>query len=110
MAPPNKRRGIPPPLVEEAHPLEDIFAKAIEQAENVPVKETFMERPWLGVAKIHGAGYLTGWAQACLEKAVLFHSPYSAGYAHELREALIRIGQALLYVDEVLKKEGEDGD
>lgn len=82
------------------HPLQDVFAAAIEQAtrgkgvrhggEATP----FLEQPWAHYAKMHGRGFLTGQAAKKLEEAA--STRQGDAFITEALGALVYIGMAIL--------------
>lgn len=82
------------------HPLQDVFALAIEQAtrgkgvrhggEATP----FLEQPWVHYGKMHGRGFLTGQAAKKLEEAA--STRQGDAFITEALGALVYIGMAIL--------------
>ena len=82
------------------HPLESVFAAAIEQAVNGKgIRHgggltPFMEQPWAHYYKMHGRGFLTGQAAKKLEEAAsLRHGPE---FESEAVGAIVYIAMAIL--------------
>lgn len=95
-------------MIEGKHPLERIFALALEQATQGKGEERhgnggdFVSQPWVGLARVHGTGFLTGQAQKKIMEAVA-NKPESnyLWYEREMLGAINYLAMALIYDKEL---------
>jgi hypothetical protein len=84
-----------------AHPLQEVFAAAIEQATKGKGKRhggdvtPFMEQPWVHYAQMHGRGFLTGQATKKLEEAASTRTGHE--FEQEMLGAMVYCAMAIMH-------------
>lgn len=86
------------------HPLKDVFDLALAQATQGKGNERhsngseFMEQPWVGLANVHGTGFLTGQAQKKIMEAVANKGKADyAWYEKEMLGAIVYLAMAIIH-------------
>ena len=95
-------------MIEGKHPLERIFELALEQATKGKGEERhgngtdFTDQPWVGLAKAHGSGFLTGQAQKKIMEAVANREETNyLWYEREILGAINYLAMNLIYEKEL---------
>ena len=95
-------------MIEGKHPLERIFELALEQATKGKGEERhgngtdFTDQPWVGLAKVHGSGFLTGQAQTKIMEAVANREDSNyLWYEREILGAINYLAMNLIYEKEL---------
>ena len=95
-------------MIEGKHPLERIFELALEQATKGKGEERhgnstdFTDQPWVGLAKVHGSGFLTGQAQKKIMEAVANREDSNyLWYEREILGAINYLAMNLIYEKEL---------
>lgn len=87
------------------HPLYEQFTQAIVQAmwgkgvRHGGAVTPFLDQPWIHYARMHGIGFLTGQAAKKLEEAA--STKTGDAFINEIRGAMVYLGMALIYHEEV---------
>ena len=89
----------------ETHPLESIFADVVQQVmygkgeRHGGARVPFLEQSWMAIAKVHGAGFLTGQAQKKMNEAVMSENMTQnyAAWEREMLGAIAYMGMTIIF-------------